>query len=218
MSPASAPRPFTFDTVFDGDRVIAPVRPKAVVYTAEDLEAARAAGYASGRADAVARAEADAAAALAEATAAIRAALAALTALAHDHRTASAELALTAARKIAGAALDQFPEQPALAALDALARELESRPRLIVRAAPAGAERLEAVLSQAAEHAGFAGQLAVKADPALPRAAFVFDWGEGRAAYDPDKAADMVQQALDRALAAEGLHAEPLLLDAGESR
>lgn len=207
-----APRPFGFDTVFDGDRVIAPVRPKTA-FSAEEVEAARAAGHAEGQRCAVARAEAEAAAAVSEATRAIRAGLAALTALAHEHRSASAELALACGRAVAGAALDAFPEAAVTAALAALAREIEAQPRLLVRAPPAGAERLAAALERAAEQAGFAGQLVVKPDPALAPAAFQFDWGEGRARFDPAAASDRMGEALAAALAAEGLHAEPPPLD-----
>jgi flagellar assembly protein FliH len=136
----------------------------------------------------------------------------ALSTLAHDHRAGSARLAMAAARRIADAALDRFPEAPALAALDALAREVEAQPRLIVRTSPARLDRLEAALTQASDAAGFAGRLVVKADPTLPPAAFLFDWGEGRAAFDPQAAAERVAIALDEALAAEGLHAEPPLM------
>ena len=54
----------------------------------------------------------------------------------------------------------------------------------------------------------------VKADPSLPPAAFSFDWGEGRAAFDPAAASARVEAALETALAAEGLHAEPIVLSA----
>ena len=208
----AAYRPFAFDTVFDGERVIAPVRPKTA-FSADEVEAARAAGHAEGQRSAVARAEAEAAAALSEATRAIRAGLAALTTLAHEHRTASAELALACGRAVAGAALDAFPEAAATAALQALAREIEAQPRLVVRAPPAGAERLAAALERAAEQAGFAGALVVKPDPDLAPAAFQFDWGEGRARFDPAAAAARMGEALAAALAAEGLHAEPPPLD-----
>src|ERR1700761_6933864 len=96
----SQPRPFTFDTVFDGGRVIAPIKPKKA-FTPEEVEAARAAGFAEGERSAVARADVAAAA---------RAALGYLTELAHGHRTDSARLALACARNIADAALDRFPE------------------------------------------------------------------------------------------------------------
>ena len=212
MTP-SAPRKFTFDTVFDGERVIAPPKPKRA-FTPEELEAARADAYAQGQRSVVAQAEAQAAQALREVTGALRTAFAHLTEVAHAHRSDSARLALTCARKIADAALDQFPEQPALAALEALSRELDAQPRLLVRASAANVDRLTTALNAAAESAGFAGLVVVKADPGLAPAAFSFDWGEGRAAFDPAAASARVEAALETALAAEGLHAEPIVLSA----
>jgi flagellar assembly protein FliH len=144
----------------------------------------------------------------------MRAAFGHLNEVAHLHRSDSARLALACARKIADAALDHFPEQPALAALEALSRELDAQPRLLVRASPANVERLTAALNAAAESVGFAGLVVVKADPSLPLAAFSFDWGEGRAAFDPAAASARVEEALETALAAEGMHAEPIVLNA----
>ena len=209
---ASPPRKFTFDTVFDDGRVVAPVRPRRA-FTPEELEAARAEGFAQGQRSVTAQAEAQMAQALREVAQAMRAAFAHLADAAHAHRSDSARLALACARKIADAALDRFPEQPALAALEALARELDAQPRLLVRAGGCDVERLRTALEAAAESIGFAGLVVVKADSALPRAAFSFDWGEGRAAFDPSAACARVEEALETALAAEGLHAEPVLLD-----
>jgi flagellar assembly protein FliH len=201
--------------VFDGDAVIVAPRPKRA-FTPEEVEVIRRDAFASGERSAVAQAEAQAAAALNQVAAVSRDALTALTRIAHEHRTAAAELAVSAARKIAGAALDACPEAPAAAALTALARELESTPRLMVHLPAADAGRIEAALAQAAERAGFAGQIVLKADPTLPPAAFIFDWGDGRAAFDPEAAARRVEAALQGALVAESLHAEPLILpDAG---
>jgi flagellar assembly protein FliH len=213
----SQPRPFAFDTVFDGDHVVAPARPKRR-YTPEEVEAARAEAYAEGQASAVARAEAEAAQALREVAEAARAALSTLAAIAHEHRSGSAQLAMAAARKIADAALDRFPAAAAEAALDALSREVEAAPRLMVFAAPADAPRLERALGEAAARAGFAGQIVLKPEPGRARAAFLFDWGEGRAAFDPEQAAGRVAAALDAALAAEGLHAEVHLPPFSEAR
>ena len=183
MNQSSAPyRPFSFDTVFDGDRVIEPRRAKRA-YTPEEVEAARAEAYAEGQASSIARAEGEAAQAL---------------------------------RKIADAALDRFPQEPALAALEALSREIEAAPRLLVFASPADAPRLERALGEAAARAGFAGHIVLRPEPGRARAAFVFDWGEGRAAFDPDAAAERVATALEAAIAAEGLHAEVHLPSATE--
>jgi flagellar assembly protein FliH len=204
-------RKFTFDTVFDGDgAVYTPLRAKRS-FTPEEVEQVRAHAFTEGERSAVVRAEEAQAAALAEIAQAAKTALGALARVAHEHRTACAELALAGARAIAGAALEQFPEAPAAAALQTLSREIEATARLMVRAAPEMVERLQSALDETAQACGFPGQIVVKADPALPLAGFVLDWGDGRAAFDPTQAAERVAEALHTALAAEGLHAEPLI-------
>ena len=80
----------------------------------------------------------------------------------------------------------------------------------IARAPADQVEPMRAALEQAAANAGYPGQIVVRADPALPLAAFVLDWGDGSAAFDPTNAAARGAQALDEALAAEGFHAESL--------
>jgi flagellar assembly protein FliH len=209
---------FDFGTVFDstGDVAYAPPLIRRA-YTVVEVEQARAEAYAEGERSALVRAEQVQAAALQEIAAAVRSALGALAQAAHGHRAGAAELALSAARVIAGAALEQFPQAPTTAALLALAREVEAAPRLIVRAAHEQVERVQAALDDTAQACGFPGQILVKADPALPRAAFVLDWGDGRASYDPVDAQARVAAALKTALIAEGLHAEPLLANAPET-
>lgn len=203
---------FDFDTVFDaaGGVAYAPPAPKRV-FTAAEVEQIRAASYAEGERSATVRAEEAQAAGLAEIAAAARAALGALAQVAHGHRAGSTELAMATAKVIAGAALDQFPQAPATAALLALAREVEATPRLVVRAAAEQVERTQAALDETAQACGFPGQIIVKADPAMPRAAFVLDWGDGRASFDPVEAEARAAAAIKTALVAEGLHAEPLL-------
>jgi len=201
---------FSFDTVFEDDgRVTAPVRAKKS-YTLEEVELIRAECFAEGERSATSIAQAAQAVALSQIADAARMALGALAAVAHDHRSGAARLAMGAAQKIADAALERFPEAPLKAALEALAREIDAVPRLILRCAPEGLEAMQAALVQAAQSAGYPGQILAKADPALPVAAFVLDWGDGSAAFDPVDAAARVAQALDTALAADGLHAETI--------
>jgi len=213
-SPAPNQQPirrFTFDTVFEGGRVITPVKPQRS-FTHEEVEAVRAEAFASGERSAVAEAERQSAAALTQVGGLVRQALGALSAAVHEHRGGAAELALTAARKVADAALDRFPHAPVEAAVQALSREVDAAPRLVVRCASADPARLEADLARAAEVAGYPGQVTVKIEPGPPSAAFVLDWGDGRAAFDPSTAAARIETALQAALVAEGQHAEPLLL------
>jgi flagellar assembly protein FliH len=209
-SPIIHPK-FTFDTVFDdaGGSWTAP-RPKKT-YTPEEVEAIKTEAYLAGERSVTAQAEADCARALQAVAAVCHDALGALARVAHDHRTGSAELALACGRKIADAALERFPEAPVAAALASLAREVEAAPRLTVKVADGLVERIQATLAETAQAIGYPGAIKVTADPALPPAAFVLEWGEGRAAFDPQAAAARVGEALNTALAAEGLHAEPLI-------
>ena len=215
----AAPKKFLFDTVFDQGRVIEAPRLKRA-YSVEEVEVVRQQAFAEGEASAVAQAQAAQAAAeqaisvsLADLAETARRALSTLTKVAHDHRAASAELALVCARKIAASALDQFPTAPVEAALHSLASEISTEPRLMIRVAPEQLARVEARLTALADHLGFAGQLLVRADPELPPAGFSFDWGDGRARFDPASAERAVTDALAAAITADSHHAEPLGLE-----
>jgi flagellar assembly protein FliH len=203
---------FSFDTVFDAGGGIAfqAPRPKRN-YTAEEVEQIRRESYAEGERTALASIAAQQQVALAHLSAACAQALPSLAAVAHEHRTGSANLALACARAIAGAALERFPEAPLTAALESLAQEIEAVPRLTVTAPAELAEKLQALVEQVATRVGFAGAIQVKAEAGLPPAAFALDFGDGSAAFDPQAAEARVTQALEAALAAEGLHAEPLI-------
>jgi flagellar assembly protein FliH len=205
----SEARKFTFDTEFDGSQP-ASASTYRRLFTSDEVEALAAKARAEGEAAALQRVEADTARALSALAEAARAALPTLAAAAHQHRTGAAELALACGRQIADAAFDRFPEAPLQAALVALAREVEATPRLTLRAPAALLERLQAALAETAEAIGYAGQIIARAEPALAPAAFVLDWGDGSAAFDPAGAAQRVAEALEGALAAEGLHAEAL--------
>jgi len=205
------PRKYTFDTDFDGP-VATVTSPYKRLFGADEVEALIAKARAEGDAAAMQRIEAQTARALAELAQAAKTALPALTVAAHEHRAGAAELALACARQIADAACERFPEAPLQAALAALAREVEATPRLTLRAPPALLERLQAALAETAEAIGYPGQILARADPGMAPAAFNLDWGDGSAAFDPAAAAVRISEALEGALAAEGLHAEALAL------
>jgi flagellar assembly protein FliH len=203
---------FSFDTVFDGAGTIteAAPRPKRL-YPIEEVEQIRALAHAEGERAALASIAAQQANALSQIAAACNQALPKLAEVAHEHREGSAALAMACARAIADTALDLFPGAPAQSALDALAREIEAQPRLAVSCDPAIVETLQATLNEAARALGFEGAIVVRPDGEFGRHAFTLDFGDGQAAFDPEAAAQRVAQALKAALAAEGLHAEPLI-------
>jgi flagellar assembly protein FliH len=206
---AAPPRKFNFDSDFEGaNPKLAP--PYNRLYTSEEAEALVARARAEGDAAAMQRIEAQTARALAEIAEVARATLPTLAAAAHHHREGAAELALACARQIADAACELFPQAPLQAALAALAREVEATPKLTLRAPPALLERLRAAFAETAEAIGYPGQIVARADAGLAPGAFAFDWGDGAATFDPAAAAARVAEALEGALAAEGLHAEAL--------
>lgn len=204
-------RAFSFDTVFDEVGNYTPVQRPGRSLTPPEVEQVRAAAFADGERSAVAAAEQRQADALADIAAAARQAFSALAAVAHEHRETSADLAMACAAKIADAALDSAPQAPVQAALAALSREIEGVPRLMAQVAPDAVERVQAALDETAQAIGFPGQIQVRAAGGMAAAAFVLDWGDGRAAFDPEAAKQRVAEALASALAAEGLHAEPLI-------
>lgn len=206
-----SPRKFAFDTVFDGAGEIAeaPVRPKRL-FPYEEVEQIRAAAFAEGERAALAGMQALQAQALASIADSCREALPVLAHVAHEHRTGSASLALACAQAIADAALDLFPQAPLKAALESLAREIETAPRLLVTCPPELAEGAEAALAETAQAIGYPGQIQVRPNMSLD-AGFTLDFGDGAASFDPAAAAERVAAALTAALAAEGLHAEPLV-------
>lgn len=206
-----AHRKFEFDTVFDGAGDIAAQveRPKRL-FPAEEVEALRLEAFAQGERKALASMKALQAQAVAGIAQALGAALPTLAAVAHEHRTHSAELALACAKAIADAALAKFPEAPIQAAMENLAREIEAAPRLVVHAGADLAPGLQEVLDETAQSIGYAGAIQIRSAPGMAPAAFTLDFGDGSAAFDPAAAAERVAAALDAALAAEGLHAEPL--------
>ena len=203
---------FNFDTEFSaaGDATVLSPRPKRL-FPADEVEQIRAAAHAAGERAAMASVAAQQARALGEIAAACNQALPRLAEVAHEHRIASAALALACARAIAYAALERFPEAPTLAALESLAREIDAQPRLVLTADPALADALRTTLEDAARNLGFEGAVVLKPDGAFAPHAFTLDFGDGQATYDPAVAAERVAEALHAALASEGLHAEPLI-------
>lgn len=203
---------FSFDTEFSakGDVAFQAHRAKRL-FPLEEVEQIREAARAEGERSALASIAAQQATALAQIAAACNQALPRLAEVAHEHRQGSAALALACAKQIADAALEKFPHAPVQAALEALAREIDAQPRLVVSADPQLAEALKGVLEETARGLGFEGAVVVKPDGAFGPNAFTLDFGDGQAAFDPAQAAERVSQTLIAALAAEGLHAEPLI-------
>ena len=200
MSAAPARR-YAYDTVFDADGAVLREGARSRGFTMEEVEQERAQAYSAGRDDELARAEERIALALSE----IAAATADLTMkLAADRRemlTDAAHLALAAARKAAGVALEEFGAARVATALDEAFDTFVGAPRVVIRVSP-DLQGVRERLDRTAREHGFDGALVVRADPAVRVGDVTIDWGEGSIAHNSEEALrrveDMVFQALAR--------------------
>lgn len=212
MTPQPEKRAFFFDTEFGASGEVMQEsgwRPTKRAWTQGEVEALVAQAALEARETALAEIASIQAMALSAIGQALASAAPALTEIARKHREQSADLALSAARVVAAAALDRFPGAPLQAALEALGQEIDASPRLVIRTGDL-TDETRASLQQLAADAGFSGVLAFRDEPGLAPAAFRLEWADGRADFDPDAAFGRMTEALHSALAAEAGHAETL--------
>jgi flagellar assembly protein FliH len=193
-------RKYAFDTEFGPDGAI--VKNAAPKLTPEEIEAERSAAYERGKQDAVAQAERQAAAALQALADAASAVLTRLDAESQSMRAEAAHVAIAAARKIAGAALDAFGEERAVAAIEAAMDALRHQPRLVVKLSPEAAEGLKPRIAEMCETHAYAGAVLVREQAGLSAGEVIIDWSDGVIAMNPDEAAQRINTLVETALAA----------------
>lgn len=121
--------------------------------------------------------------------------------IAAELRREAAELALAAACKIAGDALDAQGADKAARAIAAAAAQLRAGPQVHVFAAPADADAIEAHLSLRRAGAS-APTFHVVADPAARPGDWRIDWEHGAAGFSREAVEAAVAEALARTLGA----------------
>lgn len=196
----STVRKYAFDTEFAADGAV--VRASTTRLSPEAVEAERKAAYERGKQDVMALAERESAAALAQIAQATNAILSRLDNESNILRADAAQLAMAAARKIAGAALDQFGADRVASAIEATMDMLRHQPRLVVKLAPEAAEILKPRIEAMAEAHAYAGAILVRAEPNLRGGAVAIDWSDGVIALDPDDIARRAEEIVSSALAA----------------
>ena len=212
MTEPAVHRPYGFETEFDEAGTVVSAsgfRPTKRSYAPSEVEALLAQARLDAREAALAEVGSLQAMAVTAIGEAIASGAPALTQLIQLHREQASHLALSAARVVAAAALDRFPDGPLQAALEALGQEIDATPRLVIRSAGLD-EVVQARMTQLCAEAGFSGLVAFREDPELPVAAFQLEWADGRAAFDPEAAHARMAEALTSALAGEAGHAETL--------
>ena len=191
---------FAFDTEFDENgEILREGESYKRFYTAEDVEAARMWGVEEGKMGEEGRA-ADALQAVASQMQLI---LARLAGESEQLREESARLAIAAARKIAGKAIDEWPHETIVETATEALRDLRSEPRFSVRCAPDIVEIVAEHLEKAARDCGFDGAVIVRGDDALQSADCRLEWGAGAIERSTEeieaRLADIVQRWLSAA-------------------
>ena len=193
-------RKYGFDTEFAPDGAVMREAPKRL--TPEEIAAECAASYERGKQDAVAQAERKVAAALEALADAASAVLTRLDTESAAMREEGARIALAAARKVSGEALDAFGAERAVAAVEAAMDALRHQPRLLVKLPPADADVIKSRIAAMCETHAYAGAILVRAENAMRTGEVVIDWSDGVVSLSPAEAAERINALVDAALAA----------------
>jgi flagellar assembly protein FliH len=197
---------FLFDTSFDPPEApkIEPP-PAEPTFSEAELDAARAEGMAAGQAAAHAEYAKTDAHRLADALNAIAASLTTIQPIIAEGLAANArvsiEIAAALARKIAGAAAAQEIAAPVSVLIGECLPRLLDEPRIVVRLAESAVDDLRGHVTQAAERAGYHGQVVLIGDPQLTPLACRIEWADGGAECDPARIAAEADAAVARFLA-----------------
>jgi flagellar assembly protein FliH len=213
----SAQSRYTFEPMFATSKgaagASASTRKRAL--TEEDLVAARQAGYEEGKHDAMVASERASAEALRAIARMMQMMLGRLADEAQSLRADAAEVALVAARTLAGRALDSFGEEAVLDVVETAVAQLREVPRLVVRVSPEMVETIEERLIGCAREAGFSGEILIRPDPAAVPGDCALDWGDGAIIHNRSAAFELIEAQADKWLASA--QAEGLQLDMFQS-
>ena len=206
MSSSTSADNFPFFTEFDEDgRIIHEGNQKFKRYKPDEVEEA----CEQVRAETIASIEAETqrqlAAAAGQVVAHLQPVLPFAAQLAEQSRREAAELGLAMARKIAGAALEQFPKETIEACLQDAAALLPKRAELKLRVSPDLIEPLRAHI-EPLQQDGF--EFTLVADAAATPGAWSIDWEQGALSHSPEELAaqmeDLVNQHLSQPLNQQG--------------
>ncbi len=174
-------RTFSFETEFtpQGEVLRGPDRK---YFSREETDQMAAKARADGEAKARQTAEAKGFASVDKIVAHLAPVAAQLSGIAEQLRAEAAEMALIAARKIAGAALDKAGEESAATAIADVVRQLKLNPVVTISVAPESINEVERRMDQLRRQ-GIGANLAFVANPKARPGDWTVVWGEGSAGF-----------------------------------
>ncbi len=206
MTAKPEPRKFTFDQRFDAPSS----RPQASqprakkFYTPEELEEA----YQRGRGSLEATAAQAQALALGRIAEAAMAAISSLDSMAAEARAEALGVALSAARRIAGQALERYPLDVLEHTIRECLAQTAHEPRIVINVQPDLAETLRTRLAVIADEIGFSGRVVVAADARIGAADCRLEWSDGGVERDASSIAARIEAAIERFIEADRRRAE----------
>lgn len=170
---------FTFDTDFD-DRAAEAAEARArKTFSPDEVETLKREAREEGRKQADILATQAVAASIGQVAAAMLAAIEAMDEEVERLRAEAAGLALAAAKKLAGAALNHAPEAEIAEALKVALHHAIGEARLVVKTPPALAKAIEIRAAEIAAEQGFEGRIQVGGDNTLSGADCRIEWRGG---------------------------------------
>ena len=172
---------FTFDTHFDGGAAET-ARPEArsrKSYSADEIDQLRQESREEGRREGDVLAAQAVAASIGQVAAAVHAAIEAMDAEVESIRGEAAQLSFVAAKRLAGAALENAPEAEIVEALRVALHQAVGEPRVVVKTPPVLSQRIERRAAEIAAEQGFEGRMQFVSDASLTGADCRIEWRGG---------------------------------------
>ena len=197
---------FTFDTDFDNRTDNAADARARKSLSTDEIETLKRDAREEGRKHADILAAQAVASSIGQVAAALHAAIEAMDDEVERMRTEAASLALVAARKLAGAALDHAPEAEIAEALNVALHQAIGEARVVVKTPPILAKAIESRAAEIAAEQGFEGRIQIAGDSTLSGADCRIEWRGGGV----ERSHSMIENALADLIARRfGRVAEP---------
>ena len=175
---------YTFDIEFrpEGDLISNAARARQKkAYTTDEIDALSAKAREQGMKSGQVRAAEQQAAEVGKLVTALREVVTRSSRATEDVREEAAMIALAAARKLAGFALDALPSADVEEVLRHALHQALGEPRVVLHASPKVAEMLRPKLAEIAHEEGFEGRVVVTGDAAMGQADCRIEWRGGGA-------------------------------------
>jgi flagellar assembly protein FliH len=192
---------YTFDVEFrpEGDLISNAARARQKkAYTHDEIDQLCARAREQGMKAGQVRAQEAIAASAQDAVSALRNVLSRTSQDIEQVRAEAAEIALTAAKKLARAALSSLPQAEIETALRDAMHQALGEPRIVLRTAPGVAEAISARLNDIAHDEGFDGRVQISGDPTLKGSDCRIEWRGGGAERSEQTIENTLQELIAR--------------------